>query len=35
MATNADISEGTLKKRKSTKREGEKYLHYRYAFMNV
>jgi hypothetical protein len=35
MATNADISVGTLKKRKSTKREGEKYLHYRYAFMNV
>ena len=35
MATNADISVGTLKKRKSTKREGEKYLHYGYAFMNV
>ena len=35
MATNADISVDTLKKRKSTKREGEKYLHYRYAFMNV
>jgi hypothetical protein len=35
MATSADISVGTLKKRKSTKREGENYLHYRYAFIDV
>ena len=36
MATNADPSVGTLKKRKSTKKgEGENYWLYRYAFMNI
>jgi hypothetical protein len=35
MATNADHSVGTLKKRKSTKGEGENYLRYHYAFMNI
>lgn len=35
MATNADHSVGTLKKRKSTKGEGENYLGYHYAFMNI
>jgi hypothetical protein len=36
MATNADHSADTLKKRKSTKKgEGENYWLYRYAFMNI
>jgi hypothetical protein len=36
MATNADPSVGTLKKRKSTKKgDGENYWLYRYAFMNI
>ena len=36
MATNADHSTDTLKKRKSTKKgEGENYWLYRYAFMNI
>lgn len=36
MATNADPSVGTLKKKKkSTKGDGENYLFYRYAFMNI
>jgi hypothetical protein len=35
MATSADPSVGTLKKRKSTKGKRENYLCYRYAFMNI
>jgi hypothetical protein len=35
MATNADHSVGTLKKRKSTKGQRENYLCYCYAFMNI